>query len=109
MIDLIERDEAINLIQPRLNPKTIYGEDYMSAIEHVTEILSLMPSANRCIPCSERMPDKDGEYLCVINGEFKILPYGNGEFYCTCFDAVLRCCNSSVTHWMQLPEKPIGE
>lgn len=108
MIDLIERDEAIKLIQPRLNPKTIYGEDYMSAIEHVTEILSLMPSTNCWIPRSERMPDKDGYYLCVINGEFKILPYGNGEFYCKWDDGVLSCCNSSVTHWMQLPEKPKG-
>ena len=65
--------------------------------------------ASGLIPCSERMPKEDGEYLCVSNGEFKILPYRNGEFYCTCFDAVLRCCNSSVTRWMPLPEKPETE
>lgn len=64
--------------------------------------------ASGCIPCSESMPKKDGEYLCVSNGEFKILPYRNGEFYCTCFDSVLRCCNSSVTHWIPLPERPKG-
>lgn len=64
-----------------------------------------LKEATRLIPRSERMPDKDGEYLCVSNGEFKILPYRNGEFYSTCFDAVLRCCNSSVTHWMPLPSK----
>lgn len=58
------------------------------------------------IPARERMPDKDGDYLCVSNGEIKILPYRNGEFYCTCFDAVLRCCNSSITHWMPVPELP---
>ncbi len=58
------------------------------------------------IPVRERMPDKDGDYLCVSNAEIKILPYRNGEFYCTCFDAVLRCCNSSVTHWMPVPELP---
>ena len=58
------------------------------------------------LSCSEMMPKKDGEYLCVSNGEFKILPYRNGEFYSTCFDGVLRCCNSSVTCWMPLPEKP---
>lgn len=62
--------------------------------------------ASGLIQCSDMMPKKDGEYLCVINGEFKILPYRNGEFYCTCFDAVLRCCNSSVTHWMLLPQSP---
>lgn len=61
--------------------------------------------ASCLIPRSERMPDKDGYYLCVVNGEFKILPYGNGEFYSKCFDGVLRCCNSSVTRWMPLPSK----
>lgn len=61
------------------------------------------------VSCEEAMPKEDGEYLCVSNGEFKILPYRNGEFYCTCFDAVLRCCNSSVTRWMPLPVNPEAE
>lgn len=65
--------------------------------------------ASGWIPCSDRMPKEDGEYLCVSNGEFKILPYRNGEFYCTCFDAVLRCCNSSVTRWMPLPDNSEAE
>ena len=60
------------------------------------------------VSCSDMMPKKDGEYLCVSNGKFKILPYRNGEFYCTCFDGVLRCCNSSVTHWMPIPELQKG-
>lgn len=59
--------------------------------------------ASGLIPCSERLPKKDGNYLCISNNEYKILPYRNGEFYCVCFDSVLRCCNSSVTHWMPLP------
>lgn len=62
--------------------------------------------ASGLIPCSERIPEKDGDYLCVSNNEYKILPYRNGEFYCICFDSVLRCCNSSVTHWMPLPQHP---
>lgn len=62
--------------------------------------------ASGWIPCSERMPEKDGDYLCISNNEYKILPYRNGEFYCVCFDSVLRCCNSSVTSWMPLPEAP---
>ena len=72
---------------------------------HWLEDYKQLKEATRLIPRSERMPDKDGYYLCVTNGEFKILPYRNGEFYSTCFDAVLRCCNSSVTHWMPLPSK----
>lgn len=62
--------------------------------------------ASGLIPCSERMPEKDGNYLCISNNEYKILPYRNGEFYFVCFDSVLRCCNSSVTHWMPLPATP---
>jgi hypothetical protein len=58
------------------------------------------------IPCSKRMPKKDGDYLCISNNEFKILPYRNGEFYSKCFDGALRCCNSSVTHWMPIPAIP---
>lgn len=70
-----------------------------------TEIDRLQ-SVSSLIPCSERLPEKDGNYLCISNNEYKILPYRNGEFYCICFDAVLRCCNSSVAHWMPLPEPP---
>lgn len=65
--------------------------------------------ASGMIPCNKRLPEKDGDYLCISNNEYKILPYRNGEFYCTCFDSVLRCCNSSVTHWMPLPQPPKGE
>ena len=61
-------------------------------------------SESSWIPCNVIMPRKDGDYLCISNNEIKILPYRNGEFYCICFDAVLRCCNSSVTHWMPLPQ-----
>ena len=62
--------------------------------------------ASDWIPCSERLPEIDGNYLCISNHEIKILPYRNGVFYSICFDAVLRCCNSSVTHWTPLPEPP---
>jgi hypothetical protein len=67
--------------------------------------------ASGWIPCSERMPKEDGEYLCVSNGEFKILPYRNGEFYENWLDAI--CCwnkiSVSVTRWMPLPAPPETE
>ena len=81
-------------------------EDYKRLKEHFDSLPDWLPV---WVNCEEAMPKKDGEYLCVSNNEFKILPYRNGEFYCTCFDAVLRCCNSSVTHWMPLPEPPKEE
>ena len=80
--------------------------DYKELKAHFESLPDWIPV---CVSCEEAMPEKDGVYLCVSNGEFKILPYRNGEFYCTCFDAVLRCCNSSVTHWMPLPDNPEAE
>lgn len=81
-------------------------EDYKRLKEHFDSLPDWLPVLVRC---DEAMPKKDGEYLCVSNREWKILPYRNGEFYCTCFDAVLRCCNSSVTNWMPLPDPPKGD
>lgn len=81
-------------------------EDYKELKEHFDSLPDWLPV---WVSCEEAMPKKDGGYLCVSNGELKILPYRNGEFYCTCFDAVLRCCNSSVTHWMSLPNSPKGD
>lgn len=66
MPDLIERDAAIKLIQPRVKPKTVYGEGYLNAIEHVTELLSMMPSANCWIPCIARLP-KVGEPVLIYD------------------------------------------
>lgn len=65
--------------------------------------------ASGWISCSDMMPKKDGYFICASNGEIKILPYRNGEFYSECFDGALRCCNSSVTHWMPIPELPKEE
>lgn len=42
----IERKKAIELIQPHVKPQTVYGEEYLQAIEHVTDILTLMPAAD---------------------------------------------------------------
>jgi hypothetical protein len=110
MPDLIERDAAIKLIQPRVKPKTVYGEGYLNAIEHVTELLALMPSANSWIPCSERMPRRfDAVLLAILskNG------YDEPAYYVTIgcmkngveFDSftgdIVDC--EKVTHWMPLP------
>ncbi len=82
-----------------------FDDEDAKQLLHWLEDYKQLKETTRLIPRSERMPDKDGYYLCVSNGEFKILPYGNGEFYSKCFDGVLRCCNSSVTRWMPLPSK----
>lgn len=46
MAEYIERKKAIELIQPHVKPQTVYGEGYLQAIEHATDILELMPAAD---------------------------------------------------------------
>lgn len=107
MADLIERDAAIKLIQPRVKPKTVYGEGYLNAIEHVTELLALMPSASIWIPCSERLPEKDMSVLISAQGHRVTAYYDSvkGVFMLTETEGLFYSM-SAVTHWMPLPEPP---
>lgn len=53
------------------------------------------------IPCSERMPDKSGEYLITIKWE------DGSEIYFSWFYLRDRCWsyrNANVVAWMELPE-----
>lgn len=107
MHDLIERDAAIKLIQPRVKPKTVYGEGYLDAIEHVTELLALMPSASCWIPCSERMPDEPGIHVLATDG-IRIMEswYEIVEGRALWVDNYTMYVNvnfGEVTHWMPLP------
>lgn len=113
MPDLIERDAAIKLIQPRVKPKTVYGEGYLNAIEHITELLTLMPSANLWIPCSDRLPDEPGIHVLVTDGihimeswyeviDGEILWVDNYTMY-------VNIRFGKVTHWMPVPDVPAKE
>ena len=46
MAEYIEREKAMERIQPHIVPKTMYGEGYMRAIEHATTILQVIPPAD---------------------------------------------------------------
>jgi hypothetical protein len=101
--------EALKVIRKTLldykQLKTDYA-DLDNRLRTANTEIDRLQSVSSWIPCSERLPEKDGDYLCISNNEYKILPYRNREFYCVCFDAVLRRCNKSVTHWMPVPEAP---
>lgn len=66
----------------------------------------------RWIPVSERLPDKDGNYLAVVSGDVINPPYViirifyNGHFVLFTEPYEQRY----VSHWMPLPETPeVGE
>lgn len=46
MDEYISREKAIELIQPRVKPSTVYGEGYLQAIEHASDMIALMPAAD---------------------------------------------------------------
>lgn len=46
MNEYISKEKAIELIQPRVKPSTVYGEGYLQAIEHTSDMIALMPAAD---------------------------------------------------------------
>ncbi len=111
MPDLIERDAAIKLIQPRVKPKTVYGEGYLNAIEHVTELLALMPSASSWIPCSERKPDDDSYNWAVgITSSGRCIAFQEHNAYENDTGGIsvptYLAHGSEITHWMPLQKTP---
>ena len=57
------------------------------------------PSAQRWIPCSERLPEKDGEYLTTTeDGLCDVESYGDGEWF---YD--------DVVAWAPLPKPWKGD
>ena len=60
---------------------------------------------SRWIPCSERLPEKDGRYLCVwLDNSVATFWFSNKHFR---FSAEDTCeIDNLVTHWMPLPEPP---
>ena len=73
------------------------------------EEIDKMEPAQKWIPVTERLPEKEGRYLCVV----RIVKSGavyvqmmNGDRYGFSLEHIY---NDDVTHWMPLPEPPKGE
>lgn len=76
--------------------------------EYFKQALEKLP---RWIPCSERMPNEDGHYLCVFNDGDVILLImcetymGTGDW--DHGDSWYSYDSGKITHWMPLPEAPL--
>ena len=123
MNDLISRQDAINAIVKRLDIK---DESFLTEQEKtIVKVLRGMPSAQQWIPCSERLPEKDWNYLTFAkwsNDEgfyIQIIPFDTcaGEFgIChEIFDPItlgsigVAFDAAKVIAWMPLPEPWKGE
>ena len=87
MVDLIERQAAIDAL----------GKDVMGGLNY-KRILNSLPSAQpeqRWIPVSERLPEKNGDYLVTgRKGAVSKRKYDNGRWY----------GGWDVLAWQPLPE-----
>lgn len=91
MDDLISRQAALTEI--RKDGKWLEEQGVASMTTHERElrdtfILREMPSAQRWIPCSERLPDEEGEYLVTFNDEWRG-PKVRTIWYGTPFDIII--------------------
>lgn len=77
-----------------------YSEDVEEALDMAIETLSRSETPNGWIPCSERLPSKNGEYLVTgRQGAVNKRKYEDGHWY----------GNWAVLAWMPLPEPWKGE
>ena len=96
MMDLIDRQAAIDAIMGE--PTDAHYPSWYA------ERLEQLPSAQRWIPMSEQLPEKDGRYLCSYGKHIHITQMINHHFrhYGEIADHL-------ISAWMPLPEPWEGE
>jgi len=103
MDDLISRQAAIEAIEKYDFSFPEYMERFVTELrdamkEDLKDDIANLPSAQpeqRWIPCSERLPDKNGKYLVVGRQKaINILKFDGGRWY----------GKWGVVAWMPLPE-----
>ena len=113
--DLIKRSDAI---------EAVWGEDInpsedgvvFEAQSHIDRDIRLIPSADRpqeWIPCSERLPDQAGRYLCTVGAAYRNpreMYYAPKDWATETDDTTWRSTDGSYVYnwfveaWMPLPK-----
>lgn len=117
--DLISRQAAIDALQKEINKGIPPFDDVMGSIRCgvrlARNIIEDLPSAQpeqRWIPCSERLPKEDGQYLITVkykhvNDSYEDVYAEHGEWFNGGWDAF--CFGHSgevegILAWQPLPE-----
>ena len=104
MNDLISRQAAIDAIfSEPLYESGMKKRDADVVVPAIFEKIKTLPSTDEWIPCSERLPRKNGKYLCCWQGA----SVGTGMFLDGHFRLYGEIKDNLVTAWQPLP-KPYG-
>ena len=101
MSDLINRQDAIDEAEEWIETYSSGrgGQRERDVIKHVISGIKKLPSAQQWIPCSERPPEEEGEYLCCDEeGSRWVDSFQDGEWFMEMFSGV------EWLAWMPLPE-----
>ena len=73
-------------------------------LDAAADALEAADKAQRWVPCSERMPEKDGFYNVVMNGDI----WGEPDVATSCgfYNGKWDEDGATITRWMPLPEPP---
>ncbi len=105
MEDLIRRSDAIKGAKRLHNlfSSPFYNRDRVEMIE---AYFNDIPSADRWIPCSERLPKENTEVLMSLEWGVDIGEYRNGEWHS---EWINHYDDGNVLAWMPLPKPWKGE
>ena len=105
------REKLIEILR-----KPIFPHELVDPTEAVADyLLDSGVTIQEWIPVSERLPERDGRYLCnYYFGEHRNMTFTSVlDYYATDpvphFQHTLGDTMMQVTHWMPLPEPPKGE
>lgn len=100
MSDLIDRQAALNCFHAWIDSRgDIHEPDEMQEYRSIEALPSAQPEP-KWIPCSERLPEKDGYYLTTTMYYQVYRDYWNGDNWDR---------TEMIIAWMPLPEPYKGE
>ena len=76
------------------------------AMEIQQKRIAELEEQRRWIPVTERLPDKDGFYIVVMNGDIWGEPDVWSSTACGFYDGRWDEDGATISHWMPLPEPP---
>ena len=104
---MIDESRLIDNLKKEWEELCDYSENVETLLEYVIRFIGSQPKIGGWIPCSERLPDKDGKYICtqkiynLSNGKLsgksvELVEFYNGKWR--------RAKHLKVIAWQPLPE-----